>query len=238
MSNDLYPSNLIGLAYTVIKTARFSTVVQSSSSFVETRVVQSINPIWRWTLNYDVLRNNPNRLTVGEIYPDLQRLLGFYLKHQGTFDSFLFDDPDDDFVGPALIGGAPNPQAQLSLVQDPNTGTWYSPIQRNMGGQFSEDVTDLDGGIIVFDNGVLTAAYTIIGPGVAITGAAWAGKVLQWTGTPTGPITAQFNFLFRVRFDMDEQGFEKFVAQLWTAGGSEAQSSSGLKLISARTASL
>jgi len=237
MSDDIYPTNLVGLGFTVLKTARFSTVVQQSTSFVETRVVQSRNPIWRWTLLYDVLSNNPNRIAVGESYPDLQRLLGFYLKHQGMFDSFLFPDPDDGFVGPALVGGTPNPQAQLFVVQDAVTGISYSPIQRAMGGQFYEDITDLDGGITVFDNAIPTTDYVIIGPGVSITGAAWAGKVLQWNSAPTGPVTAQFNFFFRVRFETDEQDFEKFVNQLWCAGGSEGQSSSGLKLVSARTAS-
>jgi hypothetical protein len=66
---------------------------------------------------------------------------------------------------------------------------------------------------------------------------------------PVGPISAQFNFYFRVRFDTDEQDFEKFLGigsaasntiagqggGYWTIGGSEAQNGAGtLKLTTAR----
>src|SRR5208282_3939186 len=79
--------------------------------------------------------------------------------------------------------GAPNPNAQLQLVTD---GTyWYSPLQRNFGGQFLEDITDLNsiatlGGstLNVYANGslqTLTTDYSVLGPGLGIPGYSFMG---------------------------------------------------------------
>ncbi len=150
--------------------------------------------------------------------------------------------------GVALNTGTnwPNPQAQLQLVQDPVTLAWYSPIQRNLGGQFYEDITDLQpaGGLdyttlVLSANGVTQAHpanYSLVGPGLAINGASWSGLVAQWVGTPTGPITATFNFYFRVCFETSKQGFEKWMNQWWAAGGEAASKSDALRLVSSRLA--
>jgi hypothetical protein len=148
----------------------------------------------------------------------------------------------------AAVGGTawPNPQAQLALVQDSDSLIWYSPLQRNMGGQFLEDITDLNPyvavpgtqTISVYDNGVLKnqlTDYTVIGPGLAIPGKSYNGLVIQWAGTPTGPVTATFNFYFRVRFEMSRQAFEKWMNQWWGAGGDGTSNSDPLKLCTART---
>lgn len=58
---------------------------------------------------------------------------------------------------------------------------------------------------------------------------------------PPAPVTAQFNFYFRVRFDSDSQDFEKFLGAgssagappagqgggYWTIGGENSQNGSG-----------
>jgi hypothetical protein len=65
-------------------------------------------------------------------------------------------------------------------------------------------------------------------------------NLVTWTDqgynpAPAAPITAQFNFYFRVRFEMDSQDMEKFSNQFWTIGGSESQKGSGqIKLVQAR----
>jgi hypothetical protein len=52
---------------------------------------------------------------------------------------------------------------------------------------------------------------------------------------PVAPVTAQFNFFFRARFESDSQDMEKFSNRFWTIGGSESQKGSGqIKLIQAR----
>lgn len=148
----------------------------------------------------------------------------------------------------ALTGaGAGSPTANITAVT-----LYYTPLQRNMGGQFLEDVTDLNplngSGLVVKANGVTQTAGTcggggttfeLHGPGLAIPGASFGGMYLKWCAQPTPPITASFSFYFRVRFATDKQDFEKFVNNLWTVGGSESKNGAGtLKLTTSRPASV
>jgi hypothetical protein len=111
---------------------------------------------------------------------------------------------------------------------------FYTPIQRQMGGQFYEDITDLDGPLQLYANGTATSDYTLVGPGLAIDGNAYAGLVAKWNNQPDTPITGAFSFFFRVRFEMDQATFEEFMNQLWTLGGSQSSKSDVIKLVTAR----
>ncbi len=225
----IFPAQVRGLTFTVMKTPQFDTIVQQSPSGVQLRIPQRYNPIWFWTLIYDYLKASPGSIQAGMQYADFQTLLGFFMSRQGKAFEFLFDDPDDDTVGPALVNSAPNLLAQLQLVTD---GTnWYSPLQRNMGGQFLEDITDLNPAspLVVCANGAVVTNYTVAGPGLAIPGYSFRGLYLDWgTSKPTAPITAQFQFYFRCTFTEDEQDFEKWSYQLWTIGGSGSKNGSGM----------
>lgn len=97
-----------------------------------------------------------------------------------------------------------------------------------------------------------TSGTTI--PAFSDSGSTTTDNTVTWTDqgynpSPSGPVTVQFDFYFRVRFDSDSQDFEKFCGTgsqaaaviegqgggLWTIGGSEAQNGSGtLKLTTAR----
>lgn len=133
----------------------------------------------------------------------------------------------------------------VPLVTD-GEGNYYSPIQRNFGGQFLEDVTDLNTSaypLSVWANGVLQTAgasgtgnYSLEGPGVAIPGYSYDGLYLQWWGAPPStPITIMGGFYFRVRLESDQQDIEQFFQQFWTIGGSESKNGSGyLKMVSSR----
>ncbi len=133
--------------------------------------------------------------------------------------------------------GWPNAPISLSLFTN-DLVTYYSPLQRYMGG-FLEDVTDLvPNTLLVYANGALQVAgtnYTIGGPGpITIAGVTYQCLYLIWTAKPTLP-TATFQFYFRLRFEEDTQDFERWMANLWTIGGSGSQSGSGtLKLVSSR----
>jgi hypothetical protein len=304
VSNLVYPSSanaLRGLDVVIVKEYEFNTLVQLGSNEQTTRIAQSQNPIWHWSLTYNYLKNNPNDIPPGYIYTDLQQLMGFGLARQGAFDDFLYDDLDDNTVaglltntwprltnipigysildssnrwqqvtsittgitGAALptftgtttsdagvtwtnrgtytVAGYPNPGGVLQVVTD---GTFfYSPLQRTMGGQFAEDITDLNTSTValqVYANGVLKTGggtdYSLLGPGLVIPGASYQGLYLKWVaGSPTQPVTATFKFYFRVRFEMDKQDFEKFVSNVWTIGGPHGKNGGGvIKLVSSR----
>ena len=439
MTLAVFPSNVRGLSYPVDKTSEFNTVAQKAPNLAETTVAQTRNPVWNWELTYEFLFDDQvPTLRWGQArVTDYRLLQGFQLARGGKANCFLYDDPTDDYVGPGVIAGVPNvPMAQLSVVND-GAGTSYSPVQRNMGGQFLEDITDLQNVIItgynnatgaitwnesrplawgyesvvwsdfamtsiarplpsdaviqgiypvfvgsavfasvgsayrsgapamtgpppsgalftspsdpdntsfsntlfygasigtslsalagqsigvqttctlflgptltdavtimavgyaidytsaipytdpqiappftvlsghglawalpttvnftgptgaqgtatgtaataittpieVYDNGVLQVAgtdYLLLGPGLALPGYSFMGLYLKWLHTPTGPVTANFYFYFRVRFAEDKQGFSQFLAQFWTAGGGDAGTSTYLTLKSAR----
>ena len=236
MSLPVFPS-LPGLTFPVLKASGFNTIVQDASNLMDTRIPQTRNPRWNWELTFDVLRDS----TTPSEYRQLQ---GFILALQGQAGDFLYDDPTDDSVGPALISSVPNTAAELQVVND-GAGNYYSPIQRNFGGQFLEDITDLNGSIAVYANGTLATVgttagkYEIGGPGLAIPGASFYGMYLAWGAStpPATPVTAQFNFYFRCRMSEDTQDFEQFVSNMWTVGGSESKNGSGyLKFQSSRIA--
>jgi hypothetical protein len=245
----VYPT-LPGLTLPVLKSVDFDTLIETAPNKYDVRLPQTVNPIWNWELIYDFLRDYPTpSFGVGE----LRTLLDFFLAVGGAGQSFLFLDPDDNSVGPAMLAGEPNvPLAQLSLITD---GTYYySPLQRTFGGLFYEDVVDLNtspysGGqaLEVYCNGVEAYAtgsapggysgptYQLLGPGLAIPGGSYMGMYLQWSVQPTAPITAQFSFYFRCRFESDSQDMEKFsmgLKKMWTIGGSESQNGKGYVKIS------
>ena len=243
MSDAIYPSQIYGLTLKVVKAPEGDTLIQSAANKVELRLAQTENPIWHWSLTYEQLFNdlrNPN-YTASE----LETLMGFYLARRYRFDDFLFDDPEDDSVT----------NQTLQLVND-GAGNYYTPLQRNMGGQFYEDVTDLNAQgdahyfplsgthNKIFANGVQqsqsylgnTGDFDLLGPGLAIPGYSFSGLYLKWHSAPTAPITGTFMFYFRVRFEQDRQDFEKFLYRLWTIGGAEGNAGAGMvKLVSARS---
>ena len=178
---------------------------------------------------------------------ELRTLMGFLNGQYGQAASFLFTDPDDNYVGPALVPVALTPNVPLAELQVVNNGvTYYSPIQRTLDGIAFEDITDLNGGITVYANGVLQTLgtnFTLNGPGLAVPGASFMGMYLTWLGTPAQPVTAQFNYYFRVRFADDSLDFEKFLGVgsadfiagqgggYWTIGGSESQNGKGTLIL-------
>ena len=233
MSNNVYPSNLPGLGYSVMKAPEASVIIQSSPSFSELRILQTQNPIWHFELLYDFIRDNPLRM-VGPTYTDLQVMMGFFLQQGMSYDSFLFTDPDDKTV---------NNFAQ-QIVTD---GTvYYTPLQRSMGGLFLEDITDLnplDGSAMtVTANNVtktLGVDFTVNGPGLAVAGNSFSGMYLTWrtagpTPNPVPPVKTTFNFYFRVRFENAKQAFEKWANTWWSAGGETSSKSDSIKLVTAR----
>ena len=132
MSLPVFPS-LPGLTFTSVKTPEFSTLIEAGSNGYEVRLPQYSNPIWSWKLVMDFLHDFfwGSFTTVSE----LRTLMGFFNAQNGSASAFLYTDPDDNYVGPALTSlSAPNaPLAQLALVND-GAGNYYSPMPRTLDG--------------------------------------------------------------------------------------------------------
>ena len=219
MSLSVFPS-LPGLTYTSIKAPGFKTDIQSGSNESEVRLPQYSNPVWKWTLIFDFLHDFfwGSFTAVSE----LRTLMGFFNSNLGSAAAFLYADPDDNSVGPALVGGEPNvPLAQLALVSD-GVGNYYSPVQRTLDGVSYEDITDLNGGIAVYLDGTLATAgsganqYALDGPGLAIPGYSWLGMVLKWgPGAPSW--AAGTNYLLNAEIIDPAGHIQKATARAWAA---------------------
>jgi hypothetical protein len=90
--------------------------------------------------------------------------------------------------GGGYVAGAIVQPAVLQVVND-GAGNYYSPVQRNMGGQFYEDITDLNPAstITVYAGGTnASGSYTLGGPGLAIPGYSFLGLYLAWNAPAGG----------------------------------------------------
>ncbi|MDD5247815.1 MAG: DUF2460 domain-containing protein [Rhodocyclaceae bacterium] len=184
MSDLLLPS-LPGLAWSVLKTPEWSTSAQRSVSGKELRLPNWSYPIWHFALTYEVLRADA-------VNTELQTLMGFFCARQGSFDTFLFNDPTDNAVTAQPLGTGDGATKSFQLV-------------RQMAG-FVEPVKELNGAPQLFVNGVATSAFSLGTGGVVTFNTAPAnGAALTWSG----------NFYFRVHFEKDLAEFENFLYQLW-----------------------
>lgn len=188
MSNAIYPV-LPGLSFGVQRSVLAPPVqVRTTPSRREYRARDATLPLYQYTLAYEFLRS---RAALAE----LQTLVGFYNARGGSFDSFLFTDPDDASVTAQLFGTGDGSTVAFQLV-------------RAFGG-FAEAVPDLNGAPAIYKAGTLqSSGYTVSATGVVTFSAAPSiGQTLTWTGA----------FYRRVRFMRDQLDTTKFMQGLWEA---------------------
>lgn len=186
MGNSVFPV-LPGLAWNVLKTPQWSTQIQRAKSGRELRASLFTRPLWSIRMSYELLRSGAQQ--------ELQQLVGFFNARQGSFDSFLYADPDDNAVTQAMFGTGDSSTKQFQLL-------------RPYGG-FVEPVAALQAAPIIFVNGVQSAGATAdVNTGiVSFTAAPAVGAALTWTGS----------YYWRMRFVKDSIDFNQFMKQLWEA---------------------
>lgn len=196
---------LPGLGWSVTKAPRFQSRIQRAVSGRELRVLDQPNPVWSWTLKFEILRDahdvrGPGGFGAG--YDELRTLMGFYLEQQGAFSPFLFDDPTDDST--AATQGIINTVAG-GFTGDGTTKTFQ--LARSMPG-FTEPITAPNQVGAVTVNGILTSGWSV-DP---------ATGILTFAVAPAAgaSVAAQFTYYFRVRFADDSAEFENFMYQLWS----------------------
>jgi hypothetical protein len=110
MSTVVFPT-LRGLGYDVIKRPRFSTKVSLAAGGQETRTPAYEFPKWEFELNFEFLSDR------GAGNTDLKTLQAFILARRGSYDSFLFKDPDDYVVIDGVIGMGDGTSTAWTLVR-------------------------------------------------------------------------------------------------------------------------
>lgn len=189
MSNLVFPT-LDGLKPIRNRTAVWKTGIKESASGKELRAAWMTSPRWRHTLAYEVLRE-----TAG--YTDLQQLVGLFNQCRGSWDNFLFNDPEDNAVTDQQFGTGDGTTTQFQLV-------------RSYGG-FVEPIAALNGAAVIKKNGSVqgqpSACSISADAMVSFVAAPANGEALTWSGA----------YYWRCRFLRDELEFDRFLEDLFEA---------------------
>lgn len=122
MSNQIYPT-LPGLAWPTTRIPSWSTTVKEADSGRKFGVTTWTSPRWTYKLKYEFLRE------WGQA--EWQQLVGFFNAHRGDWDTWLYDDPDDNTATDAQFGIG-------------NGTTLIFQLMRTLGG-ISEPIYELNG---------------------------------------------------------------------------------------------
>lgn len=201
MSSFIFPTaaQLIGITYNVKRTPTFQSRIQVAISGMETRIADWSFPRYAYELEFEFLRTDA-------VYQELQWLAAFYLSRQGSFDSFLFLDVDDDSATHAPLGTGDDVATFFQLARPYGaTGqpAWTDPI-------YAPIVVTA----VYVDNVVQDPAdYT-----VHFWGSATPGQI-EFVSPPAATlvVSADFTFVWPCRFADDTLELTKFMSQLWLA---------------------
>jgi len=189
VSNLVFPT-LDGLKPTRTRAAVWKTAIKESASGKELRAAWMTSPRWRHSLSYEVLRETAE-------YTDLQQLIGLFNACRGSWDNFLYRDPEHDTVVDQPFGVGDGLTTQFQLV-------------RAYGG-FVEPVSALNGPAAIKKNGSVLAqpaACSISAEAVVSFAMAPAiGEALTWSG----------RYYWRCRFLRDELEIDRFLDDLFEA---------------------
>lgn len=188
MSTQILPS-LAGLGIEVTRAPLWDTRVQEAASGKETRVALWSYPRWRWDLSYNVLRSDA-------VNAELQQLAGFFNARQGMYDSFLYEDADDNSVSGQTIGTGSGSTLSFQLI-------------RSFGG-FLEPILAPHSVSAVYLDGVPQAS----GWSVSNWGSNSPGRITFASAPANGvSISADFSFYFPVRMTEDSVSFAMFLSR-------------------------
>lgn len=192
MSTSVLPS-LVGLGFDVVRTPKWDTVIQQALCGKETRLARQTYPRWQWDLTYNVLRSSAS-------FNELQQLAGFFNERQGSYDSFLYQDADDNSITGQQLGMGDGTATCFQLVRA--FGGFIEPI-------LAPNIVSaiyLNG--VVQMSGVSTSLWGSTSPGVVTFTSAPASGV---------NITADFSYYFPVRMTTDSVAFTMFLSQYYKA---------------------
>lgn len=206
MGNAVLPS-LPGLKWDVVNAPEFHTKIKRAVSGKELRAAFMAYPLWTFKLSYEALR-------AGLAGTEKATLMGFGLARQGSFDSFLYDNPADNSVTAMPFGTGDGTTAAFQLTRAIGAG----------GFTFTEPVQNVNGSPGIYVAGVLktlTTHYTISSTGmITFVTPPTAGQALTWSGA----------FYYRCRFLNDAADFKNFMKDLWSLDKLEMVGAPGNKV--------
>jgi uncharacterized protein (TIGR02217 family) len=193
MSSLVFPTGFLGLQLVQRRTPQWNTQVQESVSGKESRLNKRSSPLMVYELAFDLLRDD---LAVS----DMRKLVGFYNAMQGSFDTFLYTDPNWNAVTAHSFGTGDGSTKSFQLTATFKDATGYG---------WPEVIQNLNGSAAIYNNGTLqtvTTQYTISATGVVTyVSAPGAGVALTWTGA----------WYYRCRFMDDTLDLGEILTKWW-----------------------
>lgn len=178
----------------MIKKPQWNSRVQRSTGGMELRASYYSLPIWRWTLLFNVLRQDTG-------FTEFATLANFFNARSGMFDTFLYDDPTDDLIAAS---------SPMAFGTGDGATTVFQLTRTLIAGGLAEPIYNLNGAIAVYKNGVLFApGYSVTAGAVTFSSAPAGGVALTWSGA----------YYWRCRFDQDSADFENFASLNWKLSG-------------------
>lgn len=208
MSAQVLPK-LPGLQWDTPKRPMWKTKIQEAESGRELRIKRMSQPKYYFSLNLDFLRARRE-------LSELQTLMGFVNQMGGSFDSWLYQDPDDSYAQNEQIGTGNGVQVlfQLSrsyggsrqIVHEPDLATLtFAATMWNY--QDDPPMWAADGSTPMW--GADQGSFTYLGKGlIQFNSPPPAGQPVLWSG----------GFYFRCRFLKDGYEFVQFAKKLWRVG--------------------
>lgn len=195
--------------YSITKKPVFASIVNEFKSGREVINNQQVSPLWEFDLKYETLKDQTQNQT--PYAPNagstaFMQLSELFLFCNGQYGRFLYEDLSDRSRTGQVLGTGDGVTAAFSIIEsisDVSSGESFSFVvgQLNQGHPFTVYVNSVPQ--------VFGVDYTVDSAGVQITFA--AAPALHST------ITMDFYFYYKCRFLSDEQEFDQFVKNWWTA---------------------
>ncbi|HEY5046930.1 MAG TPA: DUF2460 domain-containing protein [Rhizomicrobium sp.] len=212
MSYPLYPPNLPGLGYSLVRRPKHCVSVQTHQSGGEVRLSYWSTPLWEWDLTYELLRDGFRN---GAAYDELKQIEGLFLASVGNLNGFKFEDGDDRQVFRQAIGATNGTTSAFTLgrvfgscnasdgFQGPYEPIGFLDTTRRFNLYVDASATPVDISDPVYGYTLSTAAPV-------------AQQLVFNTAPPSGhALSVDMGFQFYARFAADSLDFEKFMHQLW-----------------------
>lgn len=203
MSNELFPT-LPGLAWRTEKEPEYDTLVKRSVSGYEVRSSRRDYPVYTIKMVFEFLRSSAT-------YPELQAIVGLFLRHRGQADSFLLLDPDDSVANATPFGVGDGSRRTFQL-----TARWAGFTQP------AAHIRALDL-ITIGGSPVGGSAIQSWSPStgiVTLATAPAAGAILTWSGS----------YYYRCRFADDTLTPRQLMQDIWELGKCELRGATGRQI--------
>lgn len=193
MSDLVFPA-LPGIGWDIDRSWEWKNAGRDSESGRSFKRAMWTTPRRHYRLRIDVLRSGAEA--------ELQQLVGFFNRHKGSYETWLFDDPIDNTATQQTLGASDGTRVNYQLVR---AFGGHQQAVFDLNGAISLYADHLDGGGIVPLTGI---TFTVSAGMVTLSAPLTSGHVLYWSG----------KYYWRCEFSDDRLSAKEFLQALHSSG--------------------